>query len=238
MAREVGVEEQLLVLKDGEHIEWAMAPLQKQLPYYCKAREVFRAVLTKLFAEGGNRWHLVFYVDDISAGALLRPDDKRKTSIFYVSFLELGPLLSYEMFWVPLAHIRTSILKQACGGLSEATATLHRRLYLGDDSLTTNGVVLPIGTNGGSELVFVDPWANLADEDALTGLWGIKGSGGTVPCGLKCCLVSKPRGRKHARLYREYKTITCSDIDAIPQLADEDVWYKVDLLEQYSGILG
>ena len=228
------MKEHLLEQRKGDPISWAVAPLHEQLIYYCKHVDIFRDVLSKLFMENGNRWHMVFYVDEATPGALLRADNKRKTALFYCSFMEFAQLLSFDAFWFPLAAIRSNLLKTSWGGLSEATDILHRDLYLGDSSLATIGVNLPIGLNGTSELVFVEPWAVLGDEDALSGIWGIKGSAGTVPCGLKCAVIAKQRGCAHAALFRgdTFKSISCSDIDQIPQLTDNDVWWKVDELER------
>ena len=216
IASEVGLDLQILDLQPGSTFEggpfyWHTSGLQKVLQYFCEKSEPFRRVHQSMFAHYGNSWRLVLYCDGVTPGAVLRPDVKKKVVVFYASFLELGPLLACSEFWLPLGVIRESVLKQLPGGLSMITRLVLRQAFLGNDGVQTTGVVCPIGANESPEIVFLSLGAVLGDEDALSAVWGIKGASGTVPCGVKCCVVSKTRGNQRSLALQDPESRT-SDV--------------------------
>ena len=55
-------------------------------------------------------WTLVLSHDEVTPGALLRPDNKRIFSAFYFSFLEIGSTaLRYDRCWLPIGVRRSTI---------------------------------------------------------------------------------------------------------------------------------
>ena len=52
---------------------------------------------------------LILYADGITPGSVLAPDNRRKSIVWYCSFLEFGNKLSYEEVWLPIALARTSL---------------------------------------------------------------------------------------------------------------------------------
>ena len=60
-----------------------------------------------LFLLAGRRWRLILYVDGITPGNVIAPDDKRKAIVWYVSFVEFGDKLMFEELWVAIALART-----------------------------------------------------------------------------------------------------------------------------------
>ena len=56
----------------------------------------------------GARWKIVLYSDGFTPGVALVPDNQRKSIAWYLSFMELGKLLSYEEAWLPVAFARTA----------------------------------------------------------------------------------------------------------------------------------
>lgn len=57
-------------------------------------------------AHAGRNWQLVLYADGLTPGAVLSPDNRRKSVIWYATILELYELLSHEEFWVTVAVAR------------------------------------------------------------------------------------------------------------------------------------
>ena len=64
------------------------------------------------------------YIDDITPGNPLRPDNKRKITAVYASCIELGNFLRLEEAWLALGVIRTNVVKEVKGGLSNAIRQL------------------------------------------------------------------------------------------------------------------
>ena len=79
---------------------------------------------------------------------------RKKLLFFYVSYLELGPLLARSEFWLPLGVIREGVVKQLPGGLSMVTRLVLRQAFLEREGVQTMGVVCPIGANQQPEIVF------------------------------------------------------------------------------------
>jgi len=56
----------------------------------------------------GLCWHLIMYADGITPGNVLAPENRRKSIVWYVSFLEFGAKLAYEEAWMTVAVARTA----------------------------------------------------------------------------------------------------------------------------------
>ena len=237
-ASEVGLHLEIFELEPGPAFnsgpfEWYTCTMQRVQQYFCAKSEPFRRAMETTFANYGSSLHCVLYCDGITPGALLKPDIRKKVTVFYLSYVEFGGLLAYSEFWLPVGLIRDSVLKQLPGGLSQIGRLVLRQAFLGNESVQTVGLVCPVGENGADEIVFLSLQSVLADEDALCAFWGLKGSSGTVPCGVQCCVVGKPKGnlRPLAAQGARLKDIACPNIDEIGQLTDEDVWGKVADIE-------
>lgn len=53
---------------------------------------------------------MLLYADGITPGGALVPDNRRKSVVWYASFLEFGSKLAYEEAWITLAIARTCCL--------------------------------------------------------------------------------------------------------------------------------
>ena len=60
-----------------------------------------------IFLLAGRRLRLVLYADGITPGNVISPDNKRKSIVWYVSFIEFGDKLMFEELWVAVALART-----------------------------------------------------------------------------------------------------------------------------------
>ena len=144
LLRDIGTEEHTLSLEragdaPASSFAWVTATPQRIMSYYCKESEHYQLLLTELWTRCPNTWNLVLYTDEISPGAILRPIVKKKSYVWYVSLLELRGLLYRTDVWMPIAILRSSIVKRLAGGLSEATRILLRSMFLGPAGLCTAG---------------------------------------------------------------------------------------------------
>ena len=105
-----------LPLRDGGEFSWPIACPQDLLPLCLSEcagfREVFEQALSAQPATFCRPWRLLIYLDEITPGNPLRPDNKRKIMAFYASWLELGDRLRLEEYWLTLGVLRTSIIKR------------------------------------------------------------------------------------------------------------------------------
>ena len=62
----------------------------------------------------GLTWQIILYADGIAPGAALTPENRRKSVVWYASFLEFADLLSHEELWMTLAIVRTRALVAMC----------------------------------------------------------------------------------------------------------------------------
>ena len=122
-------------------------------------------------------WRLILYVDEITPGNPLRPDNKRNIMAIYASWLELGDFLRTEEAWLTLGIMRTSIMKTIRGGVSSAVKTVLRALFVGSRSMSSAGILLPAG-----DLLFCKFHRFLSGEGAGKAVWCCKGASGIKPC--------------------------------------------------------
>jgi len=109
-------------------------------------------------------WSLVLAHDEITPGAVLRPDNARKFVCFYSTFDQFGDhTIRSELSWFLVAVARSSMIAKVSGGLSTMLKHLVRALVI-DASGFLNGVVLPLTT---PTLLFAKLRTHLGDEAAL-----------------------------------------------------------------------
>ena len=128
-------------------------------------------------------WRFVLAEDELTPGAVLRLDNKRKVLAHYVSFLEFGPRArKHTAAWIPIGYCRSSVLKTLRGGTSGLQKALLRHLLIGSDSFRVKGVVLPIGENKSPVYIFATLGRTITDELGEENLWSTRGTSNTLPC--------------------------------------------------------
>ena len=139
--------------------------------------------------------------------------------------MELGAeLLCKEEFWLPFGFIRSVIVKKVRGGLSAVFKSVLRAFFTGDESFDGIGVMI----NG---ILFFARLTNLlADDDALTKVYCVRGAAGLLPC-LECKNVLAADRRVVPGGY--FVTVACSDPNRFDMLDDQDHWDRVDKLEEH-----
>ena len=241
-AQDVGVVEHTLALSKGPPRQWPVLTLQDLLPYLCNCCPHFRQVLADVYSECGADWHIVLYCDGVTPGAVLAPENNRKSVIWYATLLELGAKLCHEELWCCLASIETSVSKLVPAQLASLTRLIVRDMLVGPRAVNTAGISLPVGPNGRHEMIRCHYHATLADEEALSSMMGLKGSGGISPCALRCWCVNKERkpDRENGILSLTDRggpivDITCCRKDDIVLKRDEDVWDDCAFLERHAA---
>ena len=128
-------------------------------------------------------WRLVLYSDEITPGNQVAHKNPRKTWAIYYSFLEFGPLLGSEDFWLTGLLLSTETVKQINGGWSSVIRQFCRMLW-GPDGLDmeVGGISIVFEGGRGRVQLFVKLGVLLADEAALNSMLHSKGASG-----LKCC---------------------------------------------------
>ena len=56
----------------------------------------------------GLHWHMLFYLDGLTPGNIIAPENNRKSTVFYISFMEFGGKLFDTEAWLPIAVARTA----------------------------------------------------------------------------------------------------------------------------------
>ena len=218
-----------LTLENGSTFEWHHACLHKLLPAFVSRHASYAALFADTIARrGAQPWGLVLYSDEITPGNVLRPDNKRKISAFYVAFKEFGPAnLCLEAAWLPLAVLRSSVAKQVKGGFSAVVRVLLASIFGGHQCLQSVGVVLKIGE---PRLLFARLSNILGDEAALKSIWSSKGAAGLFPC-FNCKNVTL-HSCELAQFDRGDYLVSIAHADAasFDAASNEDHWEKHDML--------
>ena len=185
--------------------------------------------LSRLFEKGPSStpdrpWHLIISHDEVTPGALLRPDNRRKFSAFYCSFVELGAeALRWEVAWFPMAVLRSA---------DDIVLTVALRLlltWLAERLLP--GIILPL--QGGPTYLFARIAIHLADEAALKSGLSVKGASGIRPC-LRCGNILKKHSDLSSRRPGLFE-ITETGTSRFVAVTDEELWRRYDQLEAMVG---
>ena len=211
-----------------QSFDWEVANIGRLLQYLVTESASFKQLMTDV---GGmtptTPLRLALYLDGITPGNVLRPDNKRKIWAFYVTFLDFGRQnICYEECWLPLAVLRTSIEHVIQGKVScAAKALLESVTQCGE-----NGVFLATEP---SKICFFKVSNVLADEEGLKSMYTAKGAAGTKPCMLCRNLVAASSAL--LTYSRDLVDTACTDPDKFMLNNDEDIWSSVDRIEAAAG---
>lgn len=219
-----------LPLQDGSDFVWPVLASDKMLNLFATRSPAYKRLLEKSLSNSNdNTLNLILYHDEITPGNVLRTDNPRKCSAFYVGFLEFRLSLRSEFAWLTIAVLRSSIAHQVKGGMSCVVRTLLRSLLVGERSLPTGCIV----RLSDPRLLFGRMGMLLADNDALKGSLDNKGASGLRPCfGCRNC-VSKCSDFNDRYLV----DITEANFNRFEACTDLDIWTVIDHLAAQSSVL-
>lgn len=227
-----------LRLDDGTDFIWKTACLRKMLQYLAEQYEPFRKLLRATYQKHKGSpdapWRLILAEDELTPGAVLRLNNKRKTLAHYCTIKEFGSRhRRTTAAWMPLAFLRSDVIKKVEGSVSAVQRVLLRRLLIHADSVRRQGVVLPIGSNDSPVLVFITLGSLISDEAAVKAFWGSVGAAGLMPC-LHCKNVTAFGGRGlSGHTESGYLVdVSCHDASRFDAQSSEEVFEKCDILTE------
>ena len=222
-----------LPLAGGGTWPWKLASPAELLRQCVESCPGYREMVTRALAKHPNNfqnpWRVVLYVDEITPGSVLRPDNKRKISAFYMSFLEFGQQLRFEDAWLTVALIRSSVLHDhhILGGMANVCRLLLRHMFVGPGSMATGGCLLNLQE---PVLLFAAFNNFLADEAALKSAFDLKGAAGLLPC-MACRNVTSLQADLAENDPTSFLVdISCSDERCFQLNSDHDIWRMQDRL--------
>lgn len=208
---------------DGTSFAWRTLSPHAALQFFVDHVGNFEKLLT--MREAGEPLRLLFYHDEIVPGNPLHPDNARRTVAFYISFLQWRTMLHSELVWLPVALLRTQVIKTVAGGLSHCIAKLFdswRESFSGRQVRASNSLMhfFPVSLVG-----------CIMDESAMHAMWSVKGAAGRRPC-MKCknCVAKIVGATLYLDTDNYFRDICCSDINEFEILTDQDAWEAVDYL--------
>ena len=134
-----------LPLNTGGFFAWDVARPSTLVQRCVKASPALRRLFARCPSSPAAPWRIILAHDEITPGNLLRPQNKKKFTSFYMSFLDLSHVaLRLECCWMPLGLIRTSVLDTIEGKLSCALRYILRAILMQEGSNLVDGIVLEL----------------------------------------------------------------------------------------------
>ena len=164
----------------------------------------------------------MLYHDEFTPGQVLKPDNARKTTAFYFSFLQFGDCLRSEYAWLQCCVVRHTVAGKVAGGMTCICKMVLRSFFCGDESFAA-GCVLRVPD---ATLVFGKLLCLIADESAIKHTYATKGASGLVPC-MKCknvVLIGHDILENDASGY----FVDLSATSGFDLATDADIWAKFD----------
>eukprot|EP00959_Pyramimonas_sp_CCMP1952_P042865 896903-Pyramimonas_sp.AAC.1 len=164
----------------GIVVVWIQHPLGF-LERACAEAESFKELMLETVRKHGTL-SIILYSDEVTPGNVLSNRNKRKFHALYWSIKEFGwPLLSNELLWFTVTSLRSSLVNQISGGVSNL-ARVALKAFFGYPSRADlrHGVHLNIG--GERVLVSGSLSILVQDERAHKFMTHCKGAGGIKPC--------------------------------------------------------
>jgi len=227
-----------LPLESGGGWAWSVCRLDKLMRYVARDSALYRGVLrAALMNRPGQPLTLVMYLDEVTPGNVLRPDNLRKFWAVYISFRELPTwCLTREQFWLPIAVLRTSMSTRIKGGISNCCRLLLRSILFDPCNAVDVGFAVALGeAEGDPQLIRVALGNILGDESALKYVFSNKGASG-----LRCCLLCRNVVSMSSDLVsgQNYLVdISCGDPSLFDPATNESIWTTYDHLASQKRIL-
>ncbi len=216
-----------LPIGEADPFTWTVCRADLLVQYFAAEASPFRSVMDRAIRKaGGEPLRGILYLDEVTPGNVLRPDNQRKFWAVYLGFAECAAQhLCREEFWLPLAMLRTTIAGKVLGGMSYCIKALLRSLLFEPCKLAGVGMSVVLE----SPVLLRAALSNvLADEAALKAVWCSKGASGLRPCMLCRNVTSLNSDLLAGQTY--LVDVSCSDSSQFALCTDEDVWGAFDRL--------
>ena len=172
------------------------------------------------------------YIDEVTPGNVIAPDNKRKSYVLYYTWLQLAKL-RLDLSWFPISVLRHDDVSEINGGLPRFMTYVISFLK----ETVLDGCRIAMGFLQTTELFLV------ADEGALKLSTDIKGASGLRPC-LKCDVVSRARDGLHGFAsvceadYRKFELSTENYVLEIMQFLENLSRGPQSRLREYQTLTG
>ena len=174
----------------------------------------------------------IIYHDECTPGDVLQPDPAKKTTLFYINFVELGAALRIESTWLPVAMFLHGAAGNIKGGLSALTSEillslqppssqLHRGI-----AIQLNGKPLLLRCNTSKFFAIYDDSAQKHTNEN-------KGASGLKPC-LTCKNILK-KGSNLAHRDDYFLEISSCEVGKFQASSDAEIFQAVDSLLMAHG---
>ena len=201
--------------KDGSTQSFPIVNLEKWVQETCVRFPDWADLLTTAaqatYSQGGLQ--ALLYTDEAVPGNVLRPDTARRSYLFYLTWADLKKATRSEFSWVVIFVIRQSKIKEIAGGLAAVTRAIVAHLEPCFEGFAVQD------SKHQSHLIRTRCCYLLADEAALKGAVGAKGSSGFRPCILcqNALDKSRPQIEGHETIachdFRKFRPITQAQLD-------------------------
>lgn len=221
---------------DGQIVR--ISNLQLVLQRYCKESREFAKAVRQALSLSPEGLRLVAYVDETVSGNPLNPCNPQKSNLIYVAFLEMGPRLALQDFWLVGGIITNAKASSVQGGLSEVFKAILLHWHHSDHGvLHRSGFSVELG-DGEHWLFRCKLHALITDEAALRSVLSSKGAAGMKPC-CKCYnIVSKWHGASFDLQDDEtIKDITETNYRSFLGYTDQQVFDVIERLRRASDEL-
>lgn len=217
-------------LESGGVHQLVIASPQAMVSFFVERTSAIKDLMESVLLQHHDALRLCMYHDEVSGGNVLRPDNKRKVTVIYFSFLEFGSrLLRDELVWFPMAVIKHDTATMARGALSGVLLCIFKVCF--SKQQIEEGFLLRVST---PRIVFFRVSNILADEAALKATWSHKGASGIKPC-LKCKnVLMKGTLAGQASVY--LVEITEDNIRKFDQISDAEWFETADALVPRQGV--
>lgn len=129
-----------------------------------------------------HKWGLLMYMDEITPGNVLSGRLTRKSWCIYATMFDFTlDDLSHELAWMPLAHIRSTVVDKLKGGVSQLFAAVLKSIFLDGQCDPRLGLLLP-RTCGEALKVYFDLKTILQDGGSHKFCWSYRGDAALRPC--------------------------------------------------------
>ena len=182
-----------ITIEAGDSREWNVE-VQSPFSMFCHLAahsSAFSSLLQRTSDKYPNApetpWGIILYTDGVSPTNPLRtgPDERAVDGVYWTVW-EFDQAIHNEQAWFVTAALRTELVANLDGGMSNVVSAILRQLFFNDSShhFATSGVRVVLKTSGATLVLFMRLKILIGDEKALKEVLFIKGSSGQRPCAI------------------------------------------------------
>lgn len=224
---------QMQTIGGGRSVWVTFVRPDKWLQTLARISSSFAAFMHSIMVRTGGALRLVVYHDEVTPGNVIRPDNRRKSTLMYHSYLDFEKhRLKDEKLWFPAAVVRHGTIENMVGGVSAMT---RRYMCVLKPLLQEPSTVALECLPGCAVPLRLEPTAFIFDERALKETVDSKGSSGNKPCSKCINVVSK---RLHAEGCDDFfVTLDESDASKFCPMTDAHVHETLQHLAESKPVL-